>query len=195
MLRMSPLCRLSLIRIVVAIGFAICALLSMGSVARAGDSLQRVALDLSVQKDVLNYKPSGRILALHINSPKLSPDMRGYAKRVIERIDLLFEENNILDDNGKRVCTNAEYLYRIVIRSNGELELFEIAHNSSTPLSERDILFRDALSSAAYKSAPFESFSAEHFLGFELVGLEATFHLVCKRPRFVPVKPRPKSGW
>lgn len=189
-----PLWLLPPIQIVLAAGFVICFQLFPCSVVSANDGLLRVALDLSIPKDVLNNKPSGRILALHINSPKQSPDMRGYAKRVMEKIDLLFEEDHILNDNGKRVCASAEYLYRIVIRSDGALELFEIAHGSAS-LSEEDILLRDVLSDAVYKSAPFEPFLAEHFLGFELVGLEATFKLVCKRPRFIQVRPRPQSGW
>lgn len=170
-------------------------LLLFGSVVGADHAFRHVALDLSIPKDAFSYKPSGRILALHINSPGLSPDMRGYANRVTERIDQLFEEDHVLDDNGKRVCTNAEYLYRIVIRSSGELELFEIAHNGSAPISEQDILVRNVLYDAVYNSVSFEPFSAEHFSGFELVGLEGTLKLVCKRPRFIQVRPRPKSGW
>lgn len=162
---------------------------SLLNVVYAGEPRE---LDLSLPKDFNDesyLQREQKLLIIRWNHPMEQKNAKEYGKRVIDRIDALFQENKrILDEDGQAVCSEATYDFLAIIKSDGELESFYIRRVDNKTTSNDMLIMNELERAVLSNSKQFEPFNSDFFNGHERVGIEGFKRAHCDMVRrYVPI--------
>lgn len=149
-------------------------------------------LNLSLPKDFyddMHLPREQKVLIIRWKDPMEDKVAREYGKGVLDRLESILQESKrLLDHNGEQVCSNAMFEMLLVIKSNGELESFDIRRSDGKPTSADTQIMNEWERAVLSHRHEFDSFNSDYFAGNKRVGVNAVKGVFCDRTRkYIPL--------